>query len=90
MLKNKRKIDALPERFNSLEQASDFWDTHDAGDYKEYLKPIHEKVELAANMPFTVSVEHDLAEKLKQIARKRGISLEKLVNLWLKDLVKTT
>ena len=33
----KKNRDPLPEHFASLEEAAEFWDTHDSGDYEEYL-----------------------------------------------------
>lgn len=84
MLKNK-KIDAIPEHFASIEEASDFWDTHDAGDYEEYLFPVNEVLNVAKELPQAVLLEHSLLEKLKKIARQKGISLETLVNLWLEE-----
>jgi hypothetical protein len=38
--KKKRKRDPLPEEFGSLEEAGEFWDTHDSTDYEEYMKDV--------------------------------------------------
>lgn len=84
MGKNKR-TDPLPEHFASIEEASDFWDTHDAGDYEEYLRPINEEFEVAKELPQAVLLEHSLSDELKKIAQQKGVSLETLVNLWLKE-----
>lgn len=35
---SKKVRDPLPEHFNSLEEAAEFWDTHDSADYDEYFK----------------------------------------------------
>jgi len=32
----KKTKEPIPQHFNSIEEASDFWDTHDAGEYEEY------------------------------------------------------
>ena len=85
MKKGKKKIDPIPEHFASIEEASDFWDTHDAGDYEAYLRPIKEELEVAAELPQAVLLEPSLLEKLKRIARQKGVSLETLVNLWLTE-----
>jgi hypothetical protein len=82
--KNKKR-EPIPEHFSSIEEASDFWDTHDAGDYEEYLRPINEKLEIAKALPQAVLLEHALMERLKKIARQKGVSLETLVNLWLEE-----
>ena len=84
MKKNKR-IEPIPEHFNSIEEASNFWDTHDAGDYEQYIRPLDEKIELADNIPYSVLLENSIVQRLKNIAQKRGISLETLVNLWIEE-----
>jgi len=38
--KNKLKHDPLPEHFETLDEAAEFWDTHDSGDYEEFLKDV--------------------------------------------------
>lgn len=68
MPKNK-KINAIPEHFVSIEEASDFWDNHDAGDYEEYLRPVNEELDIAKELPQAVLLEYSLLEKLKKIAR---------------------
>jgi hypothetical protein len=84
-MRRNKKIDPIPEHFTSIEEASDFWDTHDAGDYEEYLRPINEKLVVAKALPQTVLLEHSLLKKLKKVARQKGVSLETLVNLWLEE-----
>jgi hypothetical protein len=88
MTKNKQ-LDPIPEQFDTLEEASDFWDTHDVEDYAEYLRPVAESLEIASNLPQAVLVERSLLKELKGVARRRGISLETLVNLWLKEMLGT-
>jgi len=43
----KRKIDPIPEHFFCFEEASDFWDTHNAGDYEGYWRPVQDDLTLA-------------------------------------------
>ncbi|MBC8180831.1 hypothetical protein H8E88_06880 [candidate division KSB1 bacterium] len=82
-MKENKKNDPIPEHFNSVQDASDFWDSHDAGVYDTYLRPVNEGIEVEKEIPQAVLVEYSIIEKLKKNARKRGISLETLVNLWL-------
>lgn len=84
-----KKIDPIPERFASIKEASDFWDVHDAGDYEEFLHLVDEELEVSQELPQTVSLEHSLSETLKEVARQKGVSLETLVNLWLKEKLLT-
>jgi len=86
----RKSFDPLPEHFSSIEEASDFWDTHDAGDYEEYLRPVKEKLAVNENLPQAVLLESAIMEQLKNTARKRGISVETLINLWLKERLTLT
>lgn len=86
MARNKKNA-GMPEHFSSIEEASDFWDTHDAGDYEKYLRPVPGGVEISKKCPQAVLLEPSLVEGLKKIAQQDGISLETLVNLWLEEKV---
>jgi len=80
----KKKIrDPIPERFESLEAAADFWDTHDLTDYLDEFREVKDvKVELSRPR---FRLEDEMAQKIGQIARQRGVSPETLVNLWLQQ-----
>ncbi len=84
MGKNKT-LEPIPEHFKNLEDASEFWDTHDAGDYEKYLRPIDEQLEFTKELPQAVLLERALSKKLKEVAQHKGVSLETLVNLWLRE-----
>ena len=88
MARNKA-TESIPEHFKTLEEASDFWDTHDASEYAQYLRPISEGLEVKKELPQAVLLEYSLLEKLKNIARQKGVSLETLVNLWLHEKLLT-
>lgn len=85
--KNKRKRDPLPERFESLEEAGEFWDTHDSGEYEEFMKDVQCEFDLEKRT-YLVPVEGALYEKVEKIARRRGLKAGALVNRWLSE--KTT
>ena len=38
--KRTKARDPLPEHFNSIEEAAEFWDTHSTADYEEYFKEV--------------------------------------------------
>ncbi|MEW6381600.1 MAG: CopG family antitoxin [bacterium] len=84
-MKENKKNDSVPNHFASLEEASDFWDTHDAGDSEKYLRPVNEEIEVGSELPQAVLPEPSLSEKIKKVAQQKGVSLETLVNLWLEE-----
>ncbi|HEX8129965.1 MAG TPA: CopG family antitoxin [Pyrinomonadaceae bacterium] len=84
--KNKivKKRDPLPERFTSIEEAAEFWDTHDSADYEEYMRDVECQVNIKRRT-YMVSLDSELYSKLRIIAKERGVKPETLVNLWLQE-----
>jgi len=74
----------LPERFTSLEEAAQFWDTHDSADYEEHMRDVDCEVNIKRRT-YLVSLESELYRKLRVIAKERGVKPETLVNLWLQE-----
>ena len=70
---------------DSPEKMGEFWDKHDFTEFDDST---------ALNINFHVSVavpvEPDLLSDLEELAHLRGVSLETLVNLWLKEKVVET
>jgi len=84
MQKSKKKTELIPEEFVTLTEASDFWDTHDASDYWDKTTDARFKVSLKKE-PKYIAIEKDIAKKVLNIAKKRHVSIETLINLWLKE-----
>ena len=82
MPKNKR--DRIPEQFDSIEEAAQFWDTHDLGEYWKHTKPFKFRIQIK-EAPRYVAVEEKIAQKLSRVAKKKGVSTETLVNLWVSE-----
>src|SRR3989454_6530282 len=82
--KTAKNRDPLPEHFESLEEAAEFWDTHDSGDYEEYFKDVKCEFDLKGRI-YLVPVEGKLYEKVEKIARKRGLKADALVNRWIEE-----
>jgi hypothetical protein len=82
--KAKKRRDPLPERFASLAEAAEFWDTHDSADYEEYMEDVECEVDIQ-RQTFLISLDSDLYRKVSAIAQSRGISTETLINLWLQE-----
>lgn len=86
MAKSKKKIDPLPDHFDSLEEAGEFWDTHSSADYEEYMIPVHFDVDLKSSV-HEVRVVHELLDEVTKIARRQGLKTETLINVWLQEKV---
>ncbi|MGH9802304.1 MAG: CopG family antitoxin [Blastocatellia bacterium] len=86
MAKSKKKRDPLPEEFQSLEEAGEFWDNHSGADYEEYMKEVHFEVDLKRSVK-EVRVADQVLREVRKIAHQQGIATETLVNLWLQEKV---
>jgi len=82
--KTKKKRDPLPDHFNSIEEAGEFWDTHDSGDYEDYMKDVECEFDINRSV-YRISLDSDLYRKVSAIAQSKGVSAETLVNLWVQE-----
>ena len=76
--------DPLPEHFNSLEEAANFWDSHDSADYDEYFEDVEAEVDIKRRT-YLISIDGPLYDKVQAIARKKHVALETLVNRWIQE-----
>jgi hypothetical protein len=84
MAKSKKERDPIPEHFKSIEEAAEFWDSHDLGDYWDLTREANFEVDIQRRH-FLTALEPGLAKKLTDCARKQGVSTETLINVWLTE-----
>ena len=84
MRRNRKKRDPIPRHFKSIEEAAQFWDSHDLADYWDLTREAHFQVEIQRRL-FLTPLEPELAKKLVACARKQGVSTETLINVWLTE-----
>ncbi len=76
----------MPENKSSISKADspetmgEFWDKHD---FTEFEDPNAPDVEFHVSV--AIPVEPDLLSDIEELAHRRGIHVETLVNLWLKE-----
>lgn len=61
------------------EKIGDFWDTHDFTDFD------NDSPDVEYTVSFAVPVEVELFSAIEKEARKHGVNVETLVNLWLQQ-----
>jgi CopG antitoxin of type II toxin-antitoxin system len=83
---SKTKRDPLPEHFASLEEAAEFWDTHDSADYDEYFVGVDFDVDLKKR---TLQIDGTLYDRLKVIAKKKRIPTNELLNRWIEEKLRS-
>lgn len=74
---------SLPQ-FDSVQVLTDYFDTHDMGDYLEQMAEAHFEVDLKRRR-YLVAIDAELMKKLTEIARTQQVSAEVLINTWLRD-----
>ena len=86
--KTTKRSDPLPEHFGSLEEAAEFWDTHDSGDYEEYFKDVECKFDIKKRTHL-ISMDGSLYDEVRAVAKKKRIPADKLVSRWIKEKLRS-
>jgi len=63
----------------SLEEMGAFWDTHDFTEFDT------DEPDIEFTLANTIAIESELFLAVEDQARRRGISTETLVNLWIQE-----
>ncbi len=84
MRKNKKELEPVPYHFKSIDEAAEFWDTHDLGDYWNLTEEVNFETHIQRRV-FLTALEPQLAKRLTEYAHKQGISTETMINVWLNE-----
>jgi len=68
----------------SYHEIAEFWETHDLAEYWDKTKPLEFEVDIQSETTY-YSFENALSKKIRTAARRRGVSPETLLNLWVKE-----
>jgi hypothetical protein len=82
--KTPKRRDPLPTHFESPEAAGRFWDTHDSADYEKDMLDTECEVDVKRRT-FLIPLNRDLYQRVQSIARKKGVSTEALLNMWIQE-----
>jgi hypothetical protein len=74
----------IPE-MTSYEQAADFWDTHSLADYWDQTEAAEFDIDATARRRYLVALDPELLERVRRVARTRGLTTESLVNLFIQQ-----
>jgi hypothetical protein len=80
---DEKSKDNLPENFDSVEEAAEFWESHDLADFWDETHEV--EIEVRAPQRQWIPLASELAQKAAEQARREGISVETLVNLWVAE-----
>lgn len=80
MAENETQMTTI-SKSRSIEEIAAFWDTHDLTDFEDQTHEVEIEVRLPRRRK--VSLAPELADRLADRARRDGVSIETLVNLWV-------
>ncbi len=86
----KSKKSRIP-KFKTIEEEAKFWDTHSFADYWDELKDADIVFELdqPREESLVLRVQKDFKNKLKAIARSKGLNVSTLSRMWLMERLQT-
>jgi len=82
MKKNKTSI----SKASSYQEIGEFWSEHSLTDFWDQTKPVEFEVDIQSEKRY-YPLERDLASEVTRIAHMRGIAVETLLNLWIKEKI---
>jgi hypothetical protein len=68
----------------SYKEIGEFWDTHDLADFWDRTKPTKFEVDIQSEVTY-YALDSKLSKKVRSIAKKRGVSPDTLLNLWVQE-----
>lgn len=71
----------------SYKEIGEFWDTHDVSDFWDKTKEVSFEVDIESEVTY-YAVDKVLSEKVQEIALKRGVTADTLINLWVQEKLK--
>jgi hypothetical protein len=79
-----RLKDPLPDIFNSLDAAAEFWDSHSVADYEEYLEPVDIEIDIKRRQ-YEIEVDEESFLVLCNSAKKLRKPVKQLASEILKE-----
>lgn len=80
---------ALPKlpQFQSEQEESDFWDTHDSTDYFHEMKEVDYTffVDVRPKNQISLHFTTETIDQLKSVANKKGIGYEAMIRVWVME-----
>jgi hypothetical protein len=73
----------------TIEEISEFWDTHDATDFDDQTHDVEMEFDLRSRRHY-IAIDPDVLTRLREAASARGLSAESLANLWLQERALST
>ena len=86
-MEGNKKRDPLPKPGASIEEIAEFWDTHSLADYWDMTKEVEFEVDITKESRW-IEMDKEIAKKVYEVAKQKQISVQILVNSWLREKLK--
>jgi len=83
MSQNKTSI----SKKSSYQEIGEFWNTHDLSEFWDQTKPVKFEVDIQTQRMY-YPIDSELSDYILELTRKRGISPETLINLWISEKIR--
>ena len=83
-MSKKKKVDPIPDEFDSYEEAAEFWDTHDTTDYPDAFRTVRVEAKFKSRR-YEIELDDDVIKALKAKARRKKTSLSRLASELLRQ-----
>lgn len=68
----------------SYKDIGEFWDSHDLSEFWDRGKEVEGEVTIESEVTY-YALDRQLSQEIQSTARRRGISADTLVNLWVQE-----
>ena len=68
----------------SYKEMGDFWDSHDLTEFWDKTREVEFEIEIESEIT-CYALDKVLSEQIHQVAQRRGVSADTLINLWLQE-----
>jgi hypothetical protein len=85
MARNRQEREPIPAHFGTIDEAAEFWDTHDLADYWDLTEEVADVEVDLQQRRYLFALAPNLVRKVVHVAHEQGVSAETLVNVWLTE-----
>lgn len=83
-MRRKKPIDPIPEEFACVEEAAEFWATHDTADYPDAFRTVNVTGDLRTRR-YEIEIDGDVVRALRARARRKRETVGHLASRLLRE-----
>lgn len=79
-----KKAKSSVSKASTYSEIGEFWDTHDLAKHWDKTKAVKFDVAMESEVTY-YAMDKKLSEEVQELAHRRGVSADTLVNLWVQE-----